>query len=227
MTNISVKGLKLDSLTAEQKALLEAKLSERLGTAITLTATTSKPKLGQLEGKLDEAGNYVCSHCNSVANLNELSEENKTYAVKYGICPNCAAKVRTAEQIKKLSPRATYQRVGDSAKTIAESYIMKYAALIDTSMMNNMMDKTWSLKNMGLHYPLFKEVPANISPVELKELLIDNKGKRRFGNKLYTFEQLPGRTFVMTNDFYKDRVAKIEATLSKAYPSTNEEIVEG
>ena len=232
-TKINVKGLNLAALSAEQIKTIEAKLSAELGTEIQLTAQAPKKKLGLLEGKLDAEGNFACVHCKGIANFESMNEEDKTYAMKYGICPECAQKVRIAEQIKAIAPKTTYQRVGDSAKTIAESYIAKYADKIDDKAMALLTTKEWCQKNMGLHYPLFKEVPANISTDELKILVTDNKGKRRFGAKMFTFVNIADKQFVMTNDMYKDRVGRIEQAFAQMYPedvqlneSKNEEVSE-
>ena len=94
---------------------------------------------------------------------------------------------------------------------------MKYADRIDDAQMTKLMDRDYCLKNMSLHYPLFKEIPADATPEEIKEMCKDNKNKRRFGAKVYEFALLAGRKFLMTNDFYKDRIAKFTNAFTSVY----------
>lgn len=207
---LNVKGIDFSKLTAEQITLMENELSAKFGTEIKLVADKKKEKLGALENKLDADGNFICAHCGKVENYNAMSEDNQALARKYGVCLTCLESIKVAEAIKAIAPKRTVIRSGESAADIAKGFVKQYAGQITAAFMTtSLMDKAWCAKEMKLHYPLFIEKPANISADNLKTLVTDNKGKRRFGAVEYTFPQIPGKVYLMTNDLYKDKVNKI------------------
>lgn len=210
---LNVKGIDFSKLTAEQITLMESELSAKFGTEIKLVADKKKEKLGALENKLDADGNFICAHCGKVENYNAMSEDNQALARKYGVCLTCLESIKVAEAIKAIAPKRTVIRSGESAADIAKGFVKQYAGQITAAFMTtSLMDKAWCAKEMKLHYPLFIEKPANISADDLKALVTDNKGKRRFGAVEYTFPQIPGKVYLMTNDLYKDKVNKIGDT---------------
>lgn len=209
---LNVKGIDFSKLTAEQITLMENELSAKFGTEIKLVADKKKEKLGALENKLDADGNFICAHCGKVENYNAMSEDNQALARKYGVCLTCLESIKVTEAIKAIAPKRTVIRSGESAADIAKGFVKQYAGQITAAFMTtSLMDKAWCAKEMKLHYPLFIEKPANISADadDLKALVTDNKGKRRFGAVEYTFPQIPGKVYLMTNDLYKDKVNKI------------------
>ena len=76
----------------------------------------------------------------------------------------------------------------------------------------NLMNKDFS-KKMSLAYPLFKEIPNDASEEDKKEIRMDGK-HARFSPRVWTFEQLPGREFFMTNNIFANNVPKVEAILT-------------
>ena len=89
MANVTLKvagnNVDLATLSAEKQAALAAILGE----GVTVEVVKPKVSMGKLEGKIDSEGNYICQCCGKTHNYNELDDEAKAKARKFGVCPNC------------------------------------------------------------------------------------------------------------------------------------------
>ena len=224
-----IEGTQLNKLSVEEKKALEAKLSAELKQPVVLRAKKEVAKFGFLQDKLDENHNFACSHCGAKTNYDELDEEDQALARKHGWCHKCAEAVRIAEKIKAVSPKRTVIRDGDSAAQQVKNIIAEYSDQINVAFMAKLSNKDFASKNMGLRYPLFKELPNNLTTEQLKDFVCDDFGKRRFGAVQYRFKQIAGKTYLMTNDIYKKNVGRtldtfkafLDGKFEDAKPSIN------
>lgn len=214
-TKIQIKGIDFSKLSPEQLALIESSLSTTFNKDVKVSAAATKEKFGLLEDKMDANGVYVCPHCGQPQQFSELSDDEQTIAKKYAACKNCIQKIKDAEAIKAISLKRVVIREGESAASMAKTAVLRHAAKINMQIMEFLIDKAWCSKNMSIHYPLFIEKPANIDNEQLRELVTDTKGKRRFAAVEYTFPQIPDKVFLMTNDLYKPKVQKLISALDK------------
>ena len=206
MANLTVKGINGINLTQEQ--ILAALAAQGIDIS-NVQISTPKASLGKLEGKLNENGEYVCACCGKTINYNELDETAQAKARKTGVCPDCQRVYDFVKDNKASGGVRVKNAV--SAGELCRSAILAHADEIDEEKMALLTDLDNCKNNMKLRYPLFVEIPAGASKFDKETIRKPDGGKNaRFATKEYTFSQLPGRVFFMTNDLYERQIAPVE-----------------
>ena len=220
MANVTLKvagnNVDLATLSAEKQAALAAILGE----GVTVEVVKPKVSMGKLEGKIDSEGNYICQCCGKTHNYNELDDEAKAKARKFGVCPNCQ-KVYDFMNANKSSG-AIRVKNAVSAGELCRAAILPHIDEIDEEKLALLTDLDNCKTNMKLRYPLFIELPAGASKMDKNEIRKPDGKNARFAAEEY---QILGRTFLMCNDLYSRNVAPIEEYMKVLF-GANEEIAD-
>ena len=212
MTNATIKinGVNFEALNADKKAALAAIFGVDVNSLS--FSTPKKKETNNLQMKDGSETIAIDKFSGEEFDITQLSEEELANAKKTGLSPMTYAKMLEGEAIKKSMGKIRTVRTGISAAKQVHTIVEKYSDQINESVMLNLTNKDFS-KKMSLAYPLFKEIPNDASEEIRKEIRMDGK-HARFSPRVWTFEQLPGRKFFMTNNIFANNVPKVEAILT-------------
>ena len=209
--NLKIKGINPELLTEEQKANL-IKLLGIKPEDITEAKTPTK-EVNNLVMKEGSETIAIDPYSNQEFDISQLNEEDLKKVKKTGMSLKSLAKLDEAEKIKALMKGKTINRGPRNAVSAGEQIrqiIAENSSKITAEMMNVLTDKEESRKLFSLAYPLFIEIPANASESGKKEMR-KVKGAPRFSAKVWKFDNIPDKSFYMTNDLYTRNVEKIAA----------------
>ena len=226
MANINIKGINVANLSDEQKNAIAQALGVNVDDL--KIVTPKKKEVNHLQMKEGSETIAIDRFSGEEFDITTLSEEELTNAKKTGLSPESFAKYQEGEairaSIKNLTGNSRGPRTGISAAQQVKDILNGYSNKVNESIMTILTDPVQSKNTMGLRYPLFLEIPTGASAEQKKEMRKDGKNNR-FGSYEYTFEQLPGRQFFMTNDIYSRNIDKIITTFKNLF-DTVEEVVE-
>ena len=144
-----------------------------------------------------------------------LTEEELNNAKQTGLSPETYNLMQIGMEIKKSAAKTMTRgpRTGISAGSQARNIIAAFVNKITPDIMDKLIDKDYN-KKMSLSYPLFVEIPNEADDAVRKEIRYDKKNHPRYSNTVYTFPNVPGRSFYMTNNIFSNNVKKIEDILT-------------
>ena len=161
---------------------------------------------------IDDAGIATCINCNDKFDYDALDDDTKALVDKYGLCPTCAHKYNEFTTIKtSMKKNNTAPRVINREKTNGKSAFAVMMEMINNStftkdMLADLTDADYCKKNLGLTYPLFKEIPAGSTAADIKIIRSDVKGKARYAARIMNIDDV---NVVITNDIYAHKLNKI------------------
>lgn len=202
--NITLKITDSNIDVANIQALLASQ-----GISVNFEVSSSVEKIKKY-GKLQiiDKNTAYCLGCESNFDLSLIDDDEKLdFARKNGLCPHCMAKVLEARAImKKVKMHFETEQVIKNEKSAKAIVLEMLGSMkLNKGIMDQLTDRDFCKKNMGLTFPLFKIYDANTDLDEQRKA----NGYIKYGKQIYKINR---KSYLMSNDLYHRNIEQIRNT---------------